>query len=350
MIRAPSTPLVSVLMPVYNGQKYLQAAIDSILGQTLASLELIIVDDGSTDGTAGILSAVSDRRVRVLSNGNNKGVAISLNLALNTARGRYVSRMDADDVAMSRRLEKQVGFLEKQCDISLLGTGVHCTGLSHGRVRYWKNHAHIQAQCLFNSPFAHPTVCWRRESFETHQLRYQEDPPTAEDFELWERACGLVRAANLPEPLLHYRIDPTVKVSAYLRQQLAGGRMVRERLLDRAGFALDASSLELLHQIGEGSFPLAKETLWEAANLFKVLRHQQDAKPWFEKRALQEVTSRQLRWLLVRHGGCMAGKDLLGLGIRMFQSRLLLRGDFMRWLVQLARTKPSNTAGIPSSL
>src|SRR5690606_5873509 len=134
-----------------------------------------------------------------------------------------------------------------------------------------------------------------------HQLRYQDDPPTAEDFELWERAMEVVKVANLNAPLLRYRIDPSIKISAYVRQQIEGARSVRIRLLRRAGIELDSDLLELLHELGEGSCELSKVTLCRAEALFTELTHQNQDSLFFEGKAMQDVISLQHRRLLLRH-------------------------------------------------
>lgn len=326
-------------MPVYNGQKYLATAVQSILDQSLHSLELIVIDDGSVDDTHQILSSISDPRLRLLQNETNLGVARSLNRALDQCRGRYVARMDADDVALPHRLERQVKFLESHPAISLVGSGVRCMGASGNRIQFWSTHAQIHAQCLFNSPFAHPTVCWKRDHFEKHSLRYQEEPPTAEDFELWERSIEVVKMANLNAPLLCYRIDPTIKISAYVKQQIAGARWIRQRLLNRAKIDLSPDLLELLQEVGEGSMVLSNATLCRSQQLFAELIRQNGNSRFFEPVALQEVLSRQFRQLLLRHVGVVGGNRLWQMANHALRDRYLIWKDLGKLMLQLAAAR-----------
>jgi len=294
-------PIVSVIMPVYNGQKYMAEAIDSILCQDLEKLELIVIDDGSTDATAGILSTIKDPRLRIIRNEKNAGVAYSLNRAIRESRGIYIARMDSDDIALKFRLSRQVGFLEAHPGISLVGGGIKCFGISNSRIHYWPDHESIHANCLFNTPFAHPVVCWRKCDFERNDLFYQEVPATAEDYDLWERACRCVRVANLDSTLIRYRIDPQIKISRYLEQQFIGARQVRIRLLEVSGICLDGQMLESLHQIGEGSFVPSIEFLQNAARLFLEIIKENQRIEYFDSKCLSRVLSKWWHGLLVKH-------------------------------------------------
>src|SRR5215468_4339999 len=124
---AARVPLISVIMPVYNGGTYLAAAVDSIRDQTLGDFELLAIDDQSTDGSAAYLALASrqDARIRVVSN-PNKGLVEALNLGLSLARGEFVARMDADDLSLPTRFERQVAFLRQHADIAILGTALAC--------------------------------------------------------------------------------------------------------------------------------------------------------------------------------------------------------------------------------
>jgi glycosyltransferase involved in cell wall biosynthesis len=200
-------PTVSVVLPTYNAAPWLPAAIDSVLEQSLGDLELIVVDDGSTDATAQLLAGYTDTRLRVVRQQTNHGLVASLNLGLGLAAGRYIARMDADDVCHRRRLERQVRFLEKNEDIGVCGTWYRMSGggLIRG-VRPPISHEDICATLFFRSAFGHPTVMFRRQLIEVTGLRYDGAARDAEDFDLWVRARAHTRFANLPEYLLSYRL------------------------------------------------------------------------------------------------------------------------------------------------
>jgi glycosyltransferase involved in cell wall biosynthesis len=120
--RGPGDPRITVLMPVHNGEPYLDASVRSILGQTYGDFEFLVIDDGSTDGSARILRAYQDPRFRIVENGRNLGVVETLNRGLSLSRGEYVARMDCDDESLPERLERQVSFLDSHPEVGVLGT------------------------------------------------------------------------------------------------------------------------------------------------------------------------------------------------------------------------------------
>ncbi|MGN6504083.1 MAG: glycosyltransferase [Tepidisphaeraceae bacterium] len=201
---------VSVLMAVYNGQEYLAEAIDSILSQTFGDFEFIIVDDGSTDASPAMLKeyAARDRRIRLIEQ-KNSGLTASLNKAAKLATGRYLARMDPDDIALPQRFEKQVAYLDAHPEITLLGTRVILIdpyGTEYQRPMHALTHEEIDQRLLAGEGWAivHPVAMLRREAFERVN-GYDERYRTSQDFDLWLRMAETGRLANLEEPLLKYR-------------------------------------------------------------------------------------------------------------------------------------------------
>ena len=159
-------PKVTVLMPVYNGEIYLAEAIESILNQTFADFEFLIIDDGSTDNTWGILSSYNDNRIRLTRNPKNVGLIESLNNALTLAIGHYIARIDADDISLPKRLEKQKEFLDKNLEIALVGSWVEIIDRQGKRIGYQKflwDDSLIRWQLLFKTTFAHSAIMARRD-------------------------------------------------------------------------------------------------------------------------------------------------------------------------------------------
>ena len=201
-------PVISVLMPVFNGEKYLAEAIESILNQTFGDFEFIIINDGSADGTAGIVEHYRqrDHRIRVYDQ-SNQGVVKSLNRGLELAQGRYIARMDADDVSLPERLAKQVDFLETHPEIGVLGTGAKTmdgSGNTSHTVQFPIQHNVIRWYLCFFSPMIHPTVMMRRQIVE-QVGGYSSDMMQTEDYDLWRRLSGMTRLSNLQDVLLHLR-------------------------------------------------------------------------------------------------------------------------------------------------
>ena len=228
-------PVVSVLMPVFNGEKYLAEAIESILNQTFDDFEFLIINDGSTDGSAAILERYRqrDQRIRVYDQ-SNQGLVASLNCGLELAQGEYVARMDADDISLPERLAKQVGFMEAHPDAGVCGTWVELIGERTGEVwRYSTDDATIRCRLLFESALAHSTVIMRRELFVKTGLYYDSAYKHAEDYALWVKSAHCAKLANLPEMLLLYRLHPRQIGQGYQVGQLASAGHIRRAQLQR---------------------------------------------------------------------------------------------------------------------
>ena len=149
---------MSVIMPVYNGEKYLKEAIDSILNQTFSDFEFIIVNDCSSDNTEDIIKSYKDNRIVYLKNEENSGVATTLNRGLDIAKGEYIARMDADDISLPKRFEKQVDFMDKNKNCIICGSNTELFGAISGRTYVPLTDSAIRATVIFSSPFTHPTV------------------------------------------------------------------------------------------------------------------------------------------------------------------------------------------------
>jgi glycosyltransferase involved in cell wall biosynthesis len=210
-VDAGAAPKVTVLMAVYNGERYLREAIDSILRQTFTEFEFLVVNDGSKDGSRDIvLSYADDRRVRLVDNPANMGLTRSLNRGLSLARGALVARQDADDVSHLDRLARQVAFLDSHPDVALLGTQVRHISSDGSSVRAagWEKAVTgvgIRWQILFDSPFIHATAMFRTGVVREELGGYDEGFATSQDYELWSRIVERYPAGNLPEALLDFR-------------------------------------------------------------------------------------------------------------------------------------------------
>ncbi|HEX3178551.1 MAG TPA: glycosyltransferase [Methylomirabilota bacterium] len=220
-----SAPSVSVLMAVYNGEPWLGEALGSVLEQSLKDLELIVVDDGSTDGTAERLAAIRDPRLSVLKQSRG-GQTAALNRALRAARAPLVARIDADDVALPERLARQAAFLSAHHEVGLLGTAAREIAPSGGVVETLTppcEDRDIRRALMRANPFIHSSVMFRRSTIDRVGL-YDESFAVAQDYELWLRMSRVTRLANLPEPLVLRRLAPgrlsSARDSTRLRDEL----------------------------------------------------------------------------------------------------------------------------------
>lgn len=200
--------IVSVLMPVYNSEPYISMAIESVLKQTFRDFEFIIIDDGSSDNSLEIIRSFKDERIRIIQNDNNLGLIKTLNNGIQLTRGKYIARMDSDDIAMPDRLEKQVAFLEKNNDIGVVGAKAMVINQHSKPTGLIMNVAtkdeEIRTQIIFRCPFIHPSVMGR--SFVFKEFMYDERFPIAEDFHLWIQVMEKYKVANLNEVLIKYRV------------------------------------------------------------------------------------------------------------------------------------------------
>jgi glycosyltransferase involved in cell wall biosynthesis len=199
-------PRVSVILPVYNAEIFIEEAVKSILDQTFSDFELILLNDCSTDSTPDILEKFTDHRIRFINNDTNLKVVKTLNKGLDLATGEFIARMDADDIAHPLRLEKQVNFLTKHPETDLVGSWVQHFGAESTVMKAATEHDHIKVRLFFVNPMFHPAVMFRNERFKKNNLRYEESFKNAEDYGLWVKAIDTLKFANIPEILLKYRI------------------------------------------------------------------------------------------------------------------------------------------------
>ena len=199
------TSRVAVLLPVYNAEKYLGEAIESILKQTYPHFDFYIINDGSTDESEKIILSYPDTRIKYIKNESNKGLIYTLNKGLKLIDAEYIARMDADDISMPERIEKQVAFMDNNPEVWVLGTQLHFFGNTDSNSNYPLQHDDIKAQLLYYCSIAHASVMIRRSKFKEYAIFYDADYPHVEDYELWVRIAKMAIFANLPNVLYHCR-------------------------------------------------------------------------------------------------------------------------------------------------
>ncbi len=247
-------------MPVYNGEEYLSGAIESILGQTFPDFEFLVIDDGSTDSSRKIILSYKDPRIRLVRNRRNIGLTRSLNRGLRLARGEYIARMDADDVSLPHRLERQVNFMDGNPGTGICGSWIRVIGDGSGEI--WRapaEHGTIASTLLFNPALFHPTVIFRRDLLEMYALRYDEKLKYAQDYALWVESSKHFALANLEEVLLWYRIHPGKIGAAHLRGQLADADRVRLAQLSGLGITPTREEFEVHGSVSRGDCEATRE-------------------------------------------------------------------------------------------
>ena len=214
-------PRVSVVMSVYNGEKYLREAVDSILNQTFTDFEFIIIDDGSMDQTAEILDSYSDLRIFRMKNEKNMLLSASLNKGIAIAQGEYIARMDADDISLPERFKKQVEYLDSNTKIGVLGTWIQyidASGNLAQPVQYPTDPDCFRWRLCFENPIAHSSTMIRRNLLEKEI--YRSDFELLEDYDLWRRLIKLSNISSLSEILvLLRRHQENISLTYSTRQQ-----------------------------------------------------------------------------------------------------------------------------------
>lgn len=345
------TPLVTVLMAAHDAEAYLRPALDSMLGQTVRDLELLVVDDGSTDATPDILASVDDPRLVVLRNETRSGLAASLDRGVAAARGRWVARLDADDVALPHRLERQLMVARGRgsaivgsavADIDSLGevTRAHAVPVTDGAIRW---HA------LFSSPFYHPTVLLDRELLDQHGLHYDTTFAESEDYDLWSRLLAVGSGANVNEPLVLYRVHPAQATRRRRDLQRAFQRTVALRAIAAVAPRLSEQDADWAWRLGAGEPVNEGEREAAVASFLSLVEAFAERHPGDGARAARRAAARTVARVAREAGvGSFAGRAFAldpllvphAIGRRVWRRRALRK---LRYATSPARPTASST-------
>ena len=301
MSRAPA---VSVLMPVHNGEKYLGEAIESILNQTFCDYEFVIINDGSTDGTQDILSDYERReeRIRVLSQ-QRQGLAATLNLGLEMARGEYIARMDADDISHPERLATQVTYLQKHPEVGLAGTNcypVDSAGTVGGGPFPGRSldGSQVVWDLYWGNPIVHPSVMYRAtdviacDGYPTGYSYY------AEDLALWFKVVSVTEVAVLQRPLLHLRKHQRNVTAVDTAEHLAEVAEVAQSALEvRLGYRPSTSSVRLLRG-AQHARPVAEDDIRDSVCLLRDAFEQLVSSGGLEGQQIRSIEADMYRRML----------------------------------------------------
>ena len=259
-----TAPLVSVLLPVHDGERFLREAVESVLAQTLRSLELVAVDDGSTDGTRAILESFRDERLLIVPQ-PHLGLVAALNRAAREAGGSHLTRMDADDVSLPDRVARQAAFLDAHPRVGLVVSGVTVIDADGRRLRTVvlpPDDASLRRRLLLRNPFTHGAVTMRREAFE-RAGGYRPGYGANEDYDLWRRLARDWELAAMPEVLYLYREHPAAVTQTDVHDRVRS----RERLRDELW-----RDPALLRAVGRDSDPVEARALLREALRRRRLR------------------------------------------------------------------------------
>lgn len=300
--------LVTILMSVYNNESFVGAALESMCNQTYKNLEILVFNDASTDNSAQIIEKYqqSDSRIKFENNQQNCGLTKNLQKGMLLAKGKYIARMDADDIAMPDRIKTQVDFMEKHPDIDILGTSyIPFQDQEEGsEVKQPEGHEAIRCELLLQFTLIHPTVMLRRKSFLEKGLNYDASFRYSQDFDLWERSCRVLHAENLNIPLLRLRSDHAGKISTRKKKpQKECSDRVRRRQLEKLGCDLSNEEIEVFHDFGSHALMYDIDTIRTLDNALIKIIEANDVSRQYDPIILRQRAAELFRW------NCIAMND-----------------------------------------
>lgn len=307
-------PLISVIMPVYNADKFIANAIESILKQTLMNFELIIINDGSTDHSQQIILRYKDKRIRYVQHTKNLGLIVSLNEGLRFARGEFIARLDADDIAHPQRLFRQVQFLLRHPDHSICGSSYDVIN-GKGQKKYYvhlpSDDRQVRTLLFFGNCICHSSVMFRKRSLndELYRPAYQ----LCEDYDLWSRMVDHAKVAVLPEPLIQYRLHGSNVSVKNRMEMLSNVSRIHAHFLDASGIQYSRDEFLLHHAFLSYNILYIRRVGFEKLAKWLVkLQHMFCFHEDADMRIAEKVMIR--RWLTV----CLKGREYR----RMFSNPL----------------------------
>lgn len=304
-----ASPIISVVMSVYNGEKYLTEAIESILNQTFRRFEFIIIDDASSDDTVSIIKKFQEKDGRIVFLRNDKNLKLprSLNKGLSVAKGQFIARMDADDVSLPTRFENQLALMLNSPEIDICGSWLEVYEDPFCRYLQPEGDAQIKSKMFFETSVAHPTVFFKRDLF-FKSGGYDPLATDAEDFDFWERLAHDYKAvfSNIQKILLRYRIHPGVARTDYRMQQASTTECVLFRQVKRLGLEPTSYEKGLHRSLADKRGVGSNSELKECAIWLDKLLVANEKSCLFDTSAFRKELD--YRWLRVCRG--TAGKSL----------------------------------------
>jgi glycosyltransferase involved in cell wall biosynthesis len=242
-----STSKITVIMPVYNCESYIEEAVNSILNQTYADFEFLIIDDASTDQTVSIIKKYGDPRVQLIEKPLNTGYTNSLNYGLQLAKGKYIARMDGDDISFPERFAKQVSFLETNPETIVCGTSYKIVG-NDKKISIPENNEAIKLALLKGNCICHPSVMIRKEAIDKFSIIYDTSKEPAEDYDLWVRLLSFGKLHNLQDVLLEYRIYNEQVSQKRGQEQKKNDSEIKFQLFNHLDILLEPDEQEFLNK------------------------------------------------------------------------------------------------------
>lgn len=292
-----NTPAISVIMPVYNAEKYLAEAIQSILNQTYSNLELIILNDKSTDSSKEIIQSfqLKDERIVFVDNDINKGPATLRNKGFDIAKGNFIALLDADDIAHPHRFEKQIAVLQNNENIGVCGSWFTSFGekVSDKIIKHPENHEQIKVNFLINCTIGNSTAFFRKNILGT--IRYDKNFVPVEDYKLWSELITRTQFYNIPESLVHYRIHNSNISQTKIDNVNRSNKKIKIGLLNEFGIDENHSNIETFYNLIEGKKGLLFEEIKGIYECAVILKKQNQKLNKFNPALLDKMLLKSMR-------------------------------------------------------
>lgn len=259
---------VSVILPAYNAGPFIAEAITSILNQTYTNFELIIINDCSTDNTEEQILSFADKRIIYTKNEQNSGLIFNLNKGIELSKGKYLVRMDADDISMPHRIATQVEFMDNNPEIGISGTWFQSFGARDGVTKYEAGNDDIKIQMLFHCRFCHPSVIIRKKVITDYNFQFSTDYPHAEDYELWARMAFKTQFANIQKTLLKYRVHADSVTFKHAATQRKNSYRVINYIFNTIGVSIETEQIPLWIKTCYADFD---QTIYEIASVEELM-------------------------------------------------------------------------------
>ena len=245
-------PKISIIMPIYMAEKYVEYAVQSILNQSYSDFELIVIDDKGTDNSISIVEGIKDSRIKILENDINRGIAFSRNKGIENAAGEYIALMDDDDFAPAYRLKIENEFLDSNLDISVVGGAAHVIDeynnvIKYNNIQMIHNPYRLRAELLFHDVVMNGSTMFRKEFVLNHFIKYQDNMNGMEDYRFWVDCSVLGKIVTLDHVLLYWRDNPnneTAKNISFRKlERQETFKKIQEHALKVNGFDLNEEEL-----------------------------------------------------------------------------------------------------------
>lgn len=289
-------PKITVLMPVFNGEKYIKYAIDSILNQSFKDFELLIIDDGSTDDTLNIIQSFKDKRIKTVRNNKNLGLIASLNIGLEKSEGEYIARMDSDDICPSHRLEKQLNFLHNNDDYAICGSNIRVFGKEKDEIwEYPETFDEVKCKFLFQNSTTN--VLLKKSLIREKLLRYSTLFPYAEDYEFYVRISKISKIYNIQDPLLFYRQHQNKIGKIYRKIQEESSDNIRKKQLLDLNLLLSEYEIKIHNSIANWKFLKNKNFINDVELWFNKIINANNKSKKYDNSALVQILSE--KWKII---------------------------------------------------